>query len=161
LAEIGCAEGFVLNKLRSLKPELHFTGMDIDISALKRGRMIHEWLTIQQATIYHVPYKSRSFDLVMCLEVIEHLEYPKDAIAELMRITRRYCLFSVPHEPFFRMANFLRGKNIKRLGDDPDHRNHWGRVRFIKLLRASGFVILKVRMPFPWLIVLTELNHDT
>jgi hypothetical protein len=94
-------------------------------------------------------------DLVMVLEVLEHLRYPENAMIEAGRISGRYCLFSVPDEPYFRIANLLRGKNISRLGNDIGHINHWDEIAFLKLV-SKNFNIIYTRKPFPWTIVLCE-----
>jgi len=62
-----------------------------------------------------------NFDLVIFLEVLERLLAPARALRELRRVARAGCLLSVPHEPFLRLANLLRGRNLSRLGDPPDH----------------------------------------
>lgn len=158
LADIGCAEGFVVRHLQSLHPGIRHVGIDIDVAALRRGKQLSPNSRSQQATIYHIPYQSRAFDLVLCLEVLEHLDNPEKAIAELKRITNRYCLIGVPHEPFFRLANFLRGKNIVRLGNDIEHIHHWNRTSLTRLLQNSGLVVQVIRSSFPWLVALTEVN---
>ena len=82
----------------------------------------------------------------------------RDSLWELMRVTRQYCLLSVPHEPFFCIANFLRGKNLTRLGNDIEHVNHWGKVSFVRFLQDSGLVVRGIEMSFPWLIALAEIG---
>ncbi len=158
LADIGCAEGFAIRHLQTSRPALDCVGIDIDTDALERGRLVNPGIPLYPASIYSIPYKSGAFDLVLCLEVLEHLDQPERALEELMRITRRHCLLSVPHEPFFRLANLLRGKSIARLGDDIDHVNHWGRASFTRFLQASGLIVSSVKMSFPWLIALAEIK---
>ena len=138
IADVGCAEGFVAAFLRRSFPRLSCTGMDIDLAALRRGRQLSPAFESQQADILHLPYRSKSVDLVLCLEVLEHLHQPQAALAEITRVSRRYCLLSVPHEPFFRLANLARGKSVSRLGDDIDHRQHWTRGGFAAFLSANG-----------------------
>lgn len=160
LADIGCAEGFVTRHLRRLRPEIRCVGIDIDADALERGKSINPDRQAQQSNIYHIPYQSQAFDLVLCLEVIEHLDEPARALAELTRITRHYCLLAVPHEPFFRIANLLRGKNLTRLGDDIEHINHWGKAGFTRFLQDSGLLVRDIKTSFPWLVALAEFDRD-
>jgi len=46
--------------------------------------------------IYKLPFKSKSFDVVLCAETLEHLENPEAAVKELMRVAKRYVSISVP-----------------------------------------------------------------
>ena len=156
IIDAGCAEGFVAAFLQDALPDLTCTGCDIDAQALRRGAKIHPAFPSQQADILHLPYRSRSADLVLCLEVLEHLEAPAEALAELRRVTRRYCLLSVPHEPLFRLTNLARGKSLSRWGDDPEHRQHWTRAGFVRLLQQANLEVRVLRSPFPWLVALAE-----
>ena len=91
----------------------------------------------------------------MMLEVLEHLEDPARALREASRVGE-YLLVSVPHEPFFMAANFLRGKNWSRWGSDEEHIHFWGKRTFRKLLEPCG-EILRFETAFPWLIALFKV----
>jgi hypothetical protein len=58
----------------------------------------------------------------------------------------------VPHEPFFRLGNALRGKNLARLGDPSDHLQHWGARGFAAFCERELSVRVRTGA-FPWLIV--------
>ena len=90
-----------------------------------------------------------SFDLVTVLEVLEHLEQPSDAIKEAKRVSKEFCIFSVPFEPYWRILNLLRLKYISDLGNTPGHMNHWSKSGFEKLLK-NQFSIVKLQTVFPW-----------
>jgi len=44
--------------------------------------------------ISRLPFEDAAFDLVLCSEVLEHLVHPVEAIAELLRITRKYLVMT-------------------------------------------------------------------
>lgn len=92
----------------------------------------------------------------MMLEVLEHLEDPAKALYEAARVGE-YLLVSVPHEPFFMAANFLRGKNWSRWGSDEEHIHFWGKRTFRKLLEPYGEV-LRFETAFPWLVALLKVQ---
>jgi hypothetical protein len=46
--------------------------------------------------------------------------------------------FSVPFEPYFRIGNVLRGKHLGRLGNHPEHVQHWNLRTFPPSCRAGG-----------------------
>jgi SAM-dependent methyltransferase len=158
IADVGCAEGFVAAFLRRSFPVLSCSGIDVDLEALRRGKQLNPGFDSQQADIHHLPYRSKSVDLVLCLEVLEHLREPGVALAKITRVARRYGLLSVPHEPFFRLANLARGKSILRLGDDIDHRQHWTRGGFGGFVSANGLRVRALRAPMPWLVALAEVQ---
>ena len=105
-----------------------------------------------RADVYDLPFPSRSYDLVLCLEVLEHLADPARALREIRRVSRQACLLSVPHEPFFRLGNVARGKNLSRLGDPADHVQHWGAAGFTDFCRRE-VTVRTATGAFPWLIV--------
>src|SRR3989344_4941712 len=55
------------------------------------------------------------------LEGIEYLDDPEKGLSELVRVTKRSCVLSVPNEPLFTIQRFFRGKNLLQLGDHPEH----------------------------------------
>ena len=97
----------------------------------------------------------RSFDMVMMLEVLEHIPDPARMLPILRALARRHVLLSVPWEPFFRGLNLLRGKNVRALGNDPEHVNHWGRRGFVRFVERD-FRPLALPAVFPWTMVLAE-----
>lgn len=98
-----------------------------------------------------LPVASGSADLVTCIEVLEHLVTDEPAVDELARICRGRCVVSVPWEPWFRLGNLGRGKNIARFGNDPEHVQFFTPARLQKLLERS-FSEVRVVKAFPWLI---------
>jgi len=155
--DAGCGEGFTLDKLHENKIGEKLEGVDFLKTAIELGKKTHPHLKLRQGNIYHLPYKDNSFDLVICTEVLEHLKDPKKALSEIQRVALRYVILSVPNEPFFMMANFLRGKNITRFGNDIEHIQHWTNKSFQKFSTLnSQLSILKVRHPFPWTMLLLE-----
>jgi SAM-dependent methyltransferase len=98
-----------------------------------------------------LPFTDDSVDVVTCLEVLEHLEAPEQAVGELARICRSRCVVSVPWEPFFRLGNLCRGKDVRQWGNNPEHVQHF-RPSTLSLLLRQSFREANVYPCFPWLI---------
>ena len=98
-----------------------------------------------------LPIATGSADLVTCIEVLEHLVTDEPAVAELARVCRGRCVVSVPWEPWFRLGNLGRGKNVKRIGNDPEHVQQFTPKRLKAMLEVS-FSDVTVTPTFPWLI---------
>ncbi|OGH17074.1 MAG: hypothetical protein A3C30_02410 [Candidatus Levybacteria bacterium RIFCSPHIGHO2_02_FULL_40_18] len=156
ILDVGCGEGFTLIKLKHEKVGEKFEGVDNSDEALTLGKKLYPKLNINKGNIYKLPYKDNSFDLAICTEVLEHIKDPEKALSELKRVSSKYIVLSVPNEPFFILANLLRGKYLKTFGNHPEHVNHWTSQSFKRFIRENGLKISCVRHPFPWTIILTR-----
>lgn len=162
--DVGCGEGFLVEYLPN---GVDYVGVDYSSESIKFAKVQSEKLVpakagiqIQKvefrvADIYNLPFDSKNFDLITCLEVLEHLETPEKALEEIRRVAKKYVILSVPHEPWFQLSNFLRGKYLLRFGNHPEHINKWNSFQFQKLI-SKYFIIKKTRYPFPWQLILAE-----
>lgn len=158
LLDAGCGEAFILSTMVQARSDLEVAvGIDIDRDALGRGHELSPDIPLIEADILHLPYPSDSFDIVVCAEVLEHLTNPDEALAELCRVSRKYCLLSVPHEPLFCLSNLLRGKNISRLGNDIEHYQNWSLPGFTAFA-GNHLDVEVVKRSFPWQIVLGQVR---
>lgn len=148
--DAGCGEGFVARYVQS-QSDLRIFGIDIDAEALRMALRLNEDLPVICGSVSNMPFSDNTFDLVLCTEVLEHLGSPEIGLKELCRVSRRWLVLSVPHEPFFCLANFLRGKNLRSWGNDPGHVNHWTMPAFRRFLEQEC-VILDLDTSFPWII---------
>ncbi|MBI2461629.1 MAG: class I SAM-dependent methyltransferase [Candidatus Rokubacteria bacterium] len=152
ILEVGCGEGFVLRYLAQRLPAVRLDGLEVDPGALARGRARCPGASFVHGDLMALPFRSGSYDLVLCLEVLEHLPEPDRALQEIRRVSVGGCLLSVPHEPFFRLGNLLRGKNLRRLGDPTDHLQHWS-ARGFTALCGRHLTVRTATTSFPWLLV--------
>ncbi len=154
LLDAGCGEGFTIAHLQNDHPGLRMVGGDFSLDALRWGRenLRHTALLVN-LDLHHLPFRNNSFPLVICLEVLEHLPDSRAGLRELARVSSEYVLCSVPHEPWFRLANFLRGKHLSAFGNDPEHLHNYTGRGFRQMV--SGVIdILWHGYSFPWQIVL-------
>ena len=96
------------------------------------------------------------FDLVICCEVLEHLNNPIKAVKEINRVLKpgARAVVSVPREPVWRILNMFRFKYLSDFGNTPGHLNHWSKDRFVNFLKSNGLIVEKVLLPFPWIMCL-------
>jgi ubiquinone/menaquinone biosynthesis C-methylase UbiE len=151
----GCGEGFILNELNLARPIKSCFAIDLDENEVIDASRNLPFCNVRQGNLYQVPFQDNSFDLVICSEVLEHLDNPGKGLQELHRVCRKYALLSVPREPVWRMMNIARFSYWLHLGNTPGHLNHWSRSSFIEFV-SDYFRILQIRSPLPWTIVLGE-----
>lgn len=149
--EVGCGEGRLATQLvqsgyvpeRFLATDVAIDQVDPDADAA---------IAFEVASVYELPYERDAFDLVVCCEVLEHLERPHDALREITRVAKRDVIVSTPREPLWRAMNMARGKYISELGNTPGHINHWSRTGLINLVRVH-LSDLRVKNPVPWTVI--------
>jgi SAM-dependent methyltransferase len=150
--EVGCGEGIVIEYVRRRHHGVRLDGVEPDADALARARRRLPDALLVRGDACDLGIATGAYDLVLCLEVLEHLREPARALGEIRRVARRGCILSVPHEPFFRLGNLLRARNVRRLGDPPDHVQHWSRRGFESLC-GEHVRIERTILAFPWIIV--------
>jgi 2-polyprenyl-3-methyl-5-hydroxy-6-metoxy-1,4-benzoquinol methylase len=148
--DAGCGEGETLERLGALLPE-RVAGVDLSPEAVEFASRRLPGAQISRESVYELPFADDSFDLVLCLEVLEHLKQPEAAIAELARVSSRDLVVSVPDEPWFRLGSLLRGKYVRTLGNHPEHVNHWS-PRSLRRFLEQQLEVVTLERSFPWLI---------
>jgi SAM-dependent methyltransferase len=110
------------------------------------------------ASIYDLQAPGDAAELVVCCEVLEHLEEPERALDVLSTLASPWLLASVPREPLWCTLNLARGKYIPSLGNTPGHIQKWSSHGFVRLL-SRRFEIVAVRKPLPWTMVLAKVRR--
>ena len=149
VVDVGVGEGLALERM--LPAGYPAIGLEYRFDKAQAAVERLPGLDAVKADAGMLPIRSGSADLVTCIELLEHLPQYQPAVAELARITRGRCVISVPWEPYFRLGNLGRGKNVKRWGNDPEHVNFFSPGRLQKALEAE-FAEVRVVKAFPWLI---------
>lgn len=156
ILDAGCGEGFTLDRLLKANIGSNLTGVDHSRAAVNLGKELFPGFDLKVGDIYNLQFDDDSKDLVICTEVLEHLEYPRKALGELVRVSRKYLVLSVPHEPFFSLKNLLIGRNIMRLGSSKGHVNWWTIRAFHRFVNEEKVNVVKSRHPFPFTLLLIE-----
>jgi len=127
-SEIACKKGAVV------------TGIDVGEELINK---VHKKLPNGKfitASISKLPFKDRCFDIVLCTEVVEHVENQKKAISEIMRVVKKGGLIIVttPNKNF--QSLFILLSNI---GIRPYHGNEkWFSLGELKhILSRYGLII--------------------
>jgi SAM-dependent methyltransferase len=152
-ADVGCGEGVLLGRLGNVWADRPVVAVDIDPREVCLARANAPVVLPTVASAYALPFRAASFDLVICSEVLEHLDRPAAAIDELWRIARTTVVLSVPNEPLWRMLNLARGAYLRALGNTPGHVNHWTPRGFVRSVERR-FHVEAVVSSLPWTIVL-------
>ncbi|MBK5219733.1 MAG: class I SAM-dependent methyltransferase [Thermoleophilia bacterium] len=157
LLDAGCGEGETLDRLGDALPT-DVAAIDISADAVRFAAARFPAVSVRTASIGALPFADDSFELVICLEVLEHVADPAAALTDLARVGSRDLVISVPDEPWFRLGSLLRGKYLRELGDHPEHVNHWN-PKSLGALLSDQLELISLDRSLPWLIAHCRLRR--
>jgi len=153
--DVGCGNGFVTDHLR--RKGFDVVGVDPSDAGIRIARSAHPQIPFHQGTAYDdLAGRLGAFDLVVSLEVVEHLYCPARLADTLWSLTRPggTCVVSTPYH------GYLKNLGLALLGRLPGHFDplrEGGHIKFFSapqlrlLLEGAGFrvqAILRVgRIP--------------
>lgn len=167
LLDFGCGDGKYFKHLLGrglIKNNIH--GLEVSAKRVERCHQLGWDNARFLAPTIPLPYKEGMFDLVNCMEVVEHIPVAegRQVINELRRVLRPggVLLISTPNYPIKRFYDFcdaaLHGK-WARLRDDPTHVTYFNHSRLAQLLAPNftriepwpfkpGFLYKRLPKPF-------------
>ena len=92
----------LLYRLYQEKKNFQITSIDIDdnvIEFLRLTSMDIDNFSVINADITNLPFLDNSFECIICSEILEHLETPIQAAKEMVRVSNKYIICSVPALP--------------------------------------------------------------
>lgn len=147
LLDIGSGRGAFLWPLLEHFPELRVSCVDVredrvrDIAAVAAGGVGRLSAAVGDVTRLELP--DGSADGVTLLEVLEHLEQPSRAVAEAVRVARRFVVVSVPSKP----------------DDNPEHIQLFTEASLAELFRGAGVARLSVDYVLNHLVALAVVGR--
>jgi len=160
--DVGCGEGNFIDYLTRKKVVGSVAAIDLNHNKLKLAQWQYPQFSYFCSDIKKLNFKDNSFDYVIASEVLEHIPRPMEAVREIQRVAKKgaHFIFSVPHEPFFRWGNLLRGQYLPKGGRTPTHVNFWGRSEIKKYLSAClEFEAERWVSVFPWMLYLGRFKN--
>ena len=158
--EVGCGEGELA--IRLARAGLRVRGSDAFPAVLgeatRRADAAGVEIEFLATPVEDLDPARDAAELVVCCEVLEHLEDPERALEVLARLARPWLIASVPREPLWRALNLARLSYVGEFGNTPGHRGHWSKRGFERFL-GSRFEVIQVRSPLPWTMALCRVTE--
>ena len=141
ILDIGCGEGALVKEFK--KKGYNIIGMDIN----------YESKLVSKGNITNIKFKKSSFDIALCLDVIEHLDFENQekAFREIHRILKPngILLVAVPNlAHFISRISFLLTGNLIRTSKIERHKGD-RTVKEYKIIINKYFIIKKRKGIFP------------
>jgi len=159
--EVGCGTGFLLAKLAGLRPDLSFSGLEplgkgfsAFEATLERVEAAFDNLKIHRTGIenFALPDGEGPFDLIFSVNVFEHLEDWKQAVANSTALlTPKGAIivlcpnYAIPYEPHFGIpivggpvrTRQLFARHIEKVEQEVDAHGLWNSLNFITVPALS------------------------
>lgn len=120
-ADVGCGGGSITRRIADAIKPVHAVGYDSNSELITAAARFFPEISFRVWDLTQKSFFDESFDLVTCLETIEHVENYQAALANLLRITSGTLLITVPIELGLLGAAKFSGKALlgrKPLGDE-------------------------------------------
>lgn len=97
--DIGVAKGEISSLISNML-KVNIIGLDVNKNALKNAPASLERIV---ADAHFLPFRSKSFDIVLLISTLEHLSKPDLCVKEVERIlqTRGFCVLQLPNLQWF------------------------------------------------------------
>ena len=146
ILDIGCGDGRIVQHLTNIHTVHGLDTSGAAVAAARRAGIDAERVDLNQP----MPYKDETFDIVLALDVLEHLTDVKGRLAECKRVMKHdgYLIISIPnHFDLRTRIDVMRGKGIIKWSQrmyetEPEVYSHirfWTLSEFSSMLRGLDF----------------------
>ncbi len=133
--EIGCGTGFVLSEIRKKHPQITLSGSDLFPEGLHFASTRIPDASLYRMDACRMPF-DREFDLILALDVLEHIEDDSRAIGEIFRSLKPGggAIVTVPQHPW-----------LWTIQDEKAfHRRRYAREELTAKMAGKGFRIVSI-----------------
>lgn len=136
--DVGCAQGWYIKYLKDL-------GFEVTASDIERAIAFDD-VPFVQISGADLPFESNSFDTVLAINIIEHIEDEKKILSKLHRVTKKRLLLSVPNSK----DGLLQKYNLTfRHQTDKSHQREYSREGIRNKLEQADFEVKKIILDGP------------
>jgi SAM-dependent methyltransferase len=143
VADVGCGDGALLERLATQAFASEYTGFEISRSALECARRRHyaQPVTFARLTADTLPAADRQFDLCILSHVLEHADAPRTLLREAARIAR-YVYIETPLELNLRTRSDFQWKPT-------GHIQLFNPLLLRHLAQSCGLIVMDQRISTP------------
>lgn len=143
ILDMGCASGWFLSKIAKVFKDSDCYGIDVYKEAVDFGKKKYKKITFRKEDIHNVSYKSNSFDVIICTEVLEHVVDPLQVLKEIKRLLRRngVAVIEMDTGNFLFRAIWYWWTHLRHGVWEDAHIHAFNAKKLEKLIRKSGLLI--------------------
>lgn len=145
ICEVGCGGGKLLSLIAKSFPQHRFTGWDLAPDAAKFWNYGMNNLSFHAGDIFKS--SKEQYDLVLLIDVIEHVENPHQFLENVQTITKN-CFFHMPLD--LSAMSVLFDYKLVYVRKQVGHIHYFTKSLFLELLRETKLKAVKVAFSNSW-----------
>lgn len=88
ILDVGSASGWFLKELKKTFINSECVGIDAYKKAIDYGKKTYANIELLNADAHRIPFRNNTFEVIVCCEVLEHVENPETVIKEMKRVLK-------------------------------------------------------------------------
>ena len=146
ICDIGCGGGKILSELAKRYPQHTYTGWDLSPDASRFWNYDEKNLSFNAGDIFKSQVKVK-YDLVLLIDVIEHVENPHQFIANVKSISTR-CFFHVPLD--LSAMSVVMDSKLVHVRRQVGHIHYFTKNLFLELCRETKLTVENASYSDSW-----------
>jgi len=148
--EIGCGAGATISWLRSIRPVRYAAGIELVPQAARQAEQSLDAVIIGNIEVSELPFAAGSFDMILALDVLEHLVDPWAVVRRLHRLLapNGVIIASIPNVSHYSVAMplLIRGRwsYVDEGLLDRTHLRFFTQRTAVELMSCSGLMVDKI-----------------
>ncbi|MFA5776877.1 MAG: class I SAM-dependent methyltransferase [Parcubacteria group bacterium] len=108
ILDVGCGEGYITYEIKNLFEKADVFGIDKSGIAINKARSIFKEISFISCDAMNIPMQNEYFDIVICNNIIEHVDNPDGLLNEVSRKMKKggYIIISTPS--IYRIENVIK-----------------------------------------------------
>jgi len=141
--DLGCGDGIQAKIIKEAISGITINGCDISPAAVEKSGQHLESVYVHNIDVEDLPEESGSYDLVLCVAVLEHLYDVLHAINEIRRILKPggHTIIQVPNLSFWRFRLEVLFGRIPSILSDPRHLQCFNKQVLTGMLEGRGLLV--------------------
>ena len=131
VCDVGCGEGTLLREIGERYPQATLAGSEFSQTALAYCRQQVPRAELFTLDLLKDDVSAYSYDLLISMQILEHLEDDMPALDRMRRMCRRYTLISVP------------GGLLDEHGRKNGHFRHYTKRDLVSKMEHAGFEVVR------------------
>lgn len=147
ILDIGCASGWFISEIQKKYPQYSYTGIDVYKDAIGYGKKRYKNVSFLVSDAHHLPFPAKSYDVVLCMNVLEHVVDPQQIVEEIKRVIKPTGIVIIGMDTENALFNIVWHIwcFIHKVWDDA-HLHKFSPQQLIGLFEKKGFTVEKMKI---------------